>query len=106
MTYQKIITPFVEGVIPEDDLQAILRDTYAEFRHNAVAPMVQIGANQWVLELFHGPTLAFKDFALQLPGRLLDSRVNRWSWPIGTGPSTPGVVWTAWGTGPTMPTSI
>ncbi|MEH6635725.1 MAG: threonine synthase, partial [Halioglobus sp.] len=45
--------------------------------HNAVAPMVQIGANQWVLELFHGPTLAFKDFALQLLGRLLDYILQR-----------------------------
>jgi threonine synthase len=74
---QRIITPFVEGVIPEDDLRVILRDTYAEFRHNAVAPMVQIAANQWVLELFHGPTLAFKDFALQLLGRILDYVLER-----------------------------
>ncbi|MGB1141315.1 MAG: threonine synthase, partial [Halioglobus sp.] len=49
----------------------------AEFRHNAVAPMVQVEANQWVLELFHGPTLAFKDFALQLLGRLLDYVLER-----------------------------
>ena len=56
---------------------AILQETYAEFRHNAVAPLVQIAANQWVLELFHGPTLAFKDFALQLLGRLLDYVLER-----------------------------
>jgi threonine synthase len=74
---QKIITPFVEDCIPADDLQAILEETYAEFRHNAVAPMVQLAANQWVLELFHGPTLAFKDFALQLLGRLLDYMLER-----------------------------
>jgi threonine synthase len=74
---QKIITPFVDGCIPEQDLKAILEETYAEFRHDAVAPMVQIGANQWVLELFHGPTLAFKDFALQLLGRLLDYVLER-----------------------------
>ena len=74
---QKIITPFVEDCIPADDLQAILEETYAEFRHNAVAPMVQVAANQWVLELFHGPTLAFKDFALQLLGRLLDYVLER-----------------------------
>ena len=73
----KIITPFVEDCIPADDLQDILRETYAEFRHNAVAPLVQIGANRWVLELFHGPTLAFKDFALQLLGRLLDYVLER-----------------------------
>jgi threonine synthase len=73
----KIITPFVEGCIPADDLRNILSETYAEFRHNAVAPMVQIGSDQWVLELFHGPTLAFKDFALQLLGRLLDYVLER-----------------------------
>ena len=73
----KIIEPFVAGEIPSDDLAAILDETYAEFRHNAVAPMVQIDSNQWVLELFHGPTLAFKDFALQLLGRLLDYVLER-----------------------------
>lgn len=74
---QKIITPFVDDCIPANDLSAIITATYAEFRHNAVAPLVQIGANQWVLELFHGPTLAFKDFALQLLGRLLDFVLER-----------------------------
>jgi threonine synthase len=74
---QKIITPFVDDCIPADELSAILAATYAEFRHRAVAPLVQIGPNQWVLELFHGPTLAFKDFALQLLGRLLDFVLER-----------------------------
>jgi len=74
---QKIITPFVEDSIPAQDLQTILEDTYAAFRHSAVAPLVQIDSGQWVLELFHGPTLAFKDFALQLLGRLLDYVLER-----------------------------
>ena len=74
---QKIITPFVQDCIPANDLQQMVVETYAEFRHNAVAPVVQIGVNQWVLELFHGPTLAFKDFALQLLGRLLDYVLER-----------------------------
>ena len=73
----KIISPFVDDSIPPHDLKAIIDETYAEFRHNAVAPMVQVAANQWVLELFHGPTLAFKDFALQLLGRLLDYILER-----------------------------
>ena len=73
----KIISPFVDDCIPADDLKRIVDDTYAQFRHNAVAPLVQLGANQWVLELFHGPTLAFKDFALQLLGRLLDYVLER-----------------------------
>jgi threonine synthase len=74
---QAIVSPFVADAIPAGDLRAILEETYAEFRHNAVAPMVQIDHNQWVLELFHGPTLAFKDFALQLLGRLLDYVLER-----------------------------
>jgi len=47
-------------------------DAYAQFRHPATTPLVQIGPDEWVLELFHGPTLAFKDVALQLVGRLFD----------------------------------
>jgi threonine synthase len=74
---EKILAPFVDDCIAGDDLRAIIRETYREFRHDAVAPMVQLGANQWVLELFHGPTLAFKDFALQLLGRLLDHVLER-----------------------------
>jgi len=73
----KLITPFVADSIPVADLKTLVDDTYAEFRHNAVAPLVQLGANQWLLELFHGPTLAFKDFALQLLGRLLDYVLER-----------------------------
>ena len=68
----EIVSPFIGDCINEDDLRAILKDTYSSFRHPAVAPLVQLEHNQWVLELFQGPTLAFKDFALQLLGRLLD----------------------------------
>ncbi|WP_305857293.1 threonine synthase [Balneatrix alpica] len=67
-----ILQPFVAGAISDDEFKTMLQETYAGFRHQAVAPLVQLGANEWVLELFHGPTLAFKDFALQLLGRLLD----------------------------------
>lgn len=72
-----VISPFVSGAIDDDELKQILRDTYAEFHHAAVAPLVQIAPNDWVLELFQGPTLAFKDFALQLLGRLLDVVLER-----------------------------
>ncbi|MGO0306763.1 threonine synthase [Endozoicomonas acroporae] len=68
----EIIQPFVGGTIPDDKLRQMIDDSYAGFSHQAVAPLQQLGANQWVIELFHGPTLAFKDFALQLLGRLLD----------------------------------
>jgi threonine synthase len=73
----QILRPFVADCIPEPDLEAMLADCYREFRHEAVAPLVQLGSNEWVLELFHGPTLAFKDFALQLLGRLLDYVLER-----------------------------
>ncbi len=68
----KVITPFVDGAIPDADLKKIIDDSYATFRHDAIAPMVQTGHNEWILELFQGPTLAFKDFALQFLGNLLD----------------------------------
>jgi threonine synthase len=73
----KIVAPFVDGDIPSADLKAIIDDTYKQFRHTGVAPLVQLAKNDWVLELFHGPTLAFKDFALQLLGRLLDYVLER-----------------------------
>ena len=72
-----VVKPFVEGSIPVHDLKVLIDDTYAVFRHDAVAPLVQLDHNQWVMELFHGPTLAFKDFALQLLGRLLDYVLER-----------------------------
>jgi threonine synthase len=68
----RILMPFVEGAIPSETLLTLCEETYAAFAHKAVAPLKQIDNQQWVLELFHGPTLAFKDFALQLLGRLLD----------------------------------
>ena len=60
------------GAIPRGDLLALARDAYARFGHPAVTPLVQIDRNLWVLELFHGPTLAFKDVAMQLVARLMD----------------------------------
>ena len=67
-----IIKPFVAGEISDDDLGRMAFEAYATFRHPAVAPLNQTGANQFVLELFHGPTLAFKDVAMQLIARLMD----------------------------------
>jgi len=67
-----VMRPFVTESIDDAEFKAILKDTYGVFAHNAVAPLRQLNANEWVMELFHGPTLAFKDFALQLLGRLLD----------------------------------
>ena len=72
-----IVQPFVGDCIPADDLKAIIDDTYIDFRHPSIAPLVQLDQNEWVLELFQGPTLAFKDFALQMLGRLLDYVLER-----------------------------
>lgn len=68
----KVMWPFVEGEVPESEFKRMIDEAYAGFNHSAVAPMVQTDNNEWVLELFRGPTLAFKDFALQLLGRLMD----------------------------------
>lgn len=68
----KVIKPFVNGEIPDDVLQSLITDSYKAFSHPAVAPLRMLDVNEWVLELYCGPTLAFKDFALQLLGRLLD----------------------------------
>jgi threonine synthase len=68
----KIISPFVAGCISDADLKVMIDETYEGFDHSAVAPLKELSTNEWVLELFHGPTLAFKDFALQLLGRLMD----------------------------------
>ncbi len=68
----KVIAPFVAGEVPDADLQKIIDDSYSTFRHDAIAPLVQTAHNEWILELFQGPTLAFKDFALQFLGNLLD----------------------------------
>lgn len=76
LSYQElafnIMSPFMVGEVPENDLRELIRDTYSTFRHDAIAPLVQTGHNEFILELFQGPTLAFKDFALQFLGNLLD----------------------------------
>jgi threonine synthase len=68
----RVMQPFVGDAIPFATLQTICRDAYAGFVHPAVVPMVQLDTNLWSLELFHGPTLAFKDMAMQVLGRLFD----------------------------------
>ncbi len=68
----RILALFAGESIPFSTLQAMCRDSYAAFAHPAVVPLVQLDAGLWVQELFHGPTLAFKDVALQLLGRIFD----------------------------------
>jgi len=73
----KIVTPFIGDEIEGSALSNIIRQSYAEFDHPDVAPLTNLAANEWLLELYHGPTLAFKDFALQVLGRLLDHVLTR-----------------------------
>ena len=73
----RILTPFVGNALSEDELRQLLHESYDGFRHDAIAPLKQMGHNQYVLELFQGPTLAFKDFALQFLGRLLSFILER-----------------------------
>src|SRR5262249_6189938 len=84
-----VIGPFVGDAIPAYDLARMAREAYGNFRHPAVAPLVQFGVNDFVLELFHGPTLAFKDLAMQLLGRLMDHMLAAGGerTPIGVAPS-------------------
>ncbi len=70
-----VVWPFVDGVTREA-LASMCADAYATFQHAAVCPLVEIEPNLWLLELFHGPTLAFKDVALQLLGRMLDAELQ------------------------------
>ncbi len=68
----RVMAPFVKGSVIEHKLEDLTRRAYSSFAHTAVAPMIQTAANEWLLELFHGPTLAFKDFALQCVGLMFD----------------------------------
>ncbi len=67
-----VMQPFVADDLDPEVLLGLCRDAYGTFDHAAVAPLVQIDDRHWLLELFHGPTLAFKDIALQLVGRMFD----------------------------------
>ena len=68
----RLMAPYVDGAIADAPFQAMIADAYKNFGHPAVAPLVQLDDSLWLIELFHGPTLAFKDYPLQLVGRLFD----------------------------------
>lgn len=68
----EVIAPFAGDSMPQPDLARMAQEAYGTFRHPAVAPLVQLNPGLFVLELFHGPTLAFKDLAMQLVARLMD----------------------------------
>ena len=73
----RVMAPFVADAFAEDELAAMVRDAYAGFGHPARAPLRQLGPDHFLLELFHGPTLAFKDFAMQLIGRMFAAVLAR-----------------------------
>ncbi len=70
----RVIEPFVGNCLTPQEISLLIEQTYntGAFRHAAIAPLVQIGPNAWIMELFHGPTIAFKDYALQFLGRLFN----------------------------------
>ncbi|MEM8851108.1 MAG: threonine synthase [Pseudomonadota bacterium] len=73
----RIMSPFVADAFSEADFADMVTRAYAGFGHDARAPLVQLGPNHHLLELFHGPTLAFKDFAMQLIGQMFEHSLQR-----------------------------
>jgi len=73
----RIMRPFIGDCFTEPEFRAIIGRAYAGFDHAACCPLVQIGPNEWVLELHHGPTLAFKDVAMQLIGQMFEAVLQR-----------------------------
>jgi threonine synthase len=73
----RIMAPFIDEDFDPDEIKSLTADAYAGFRHAAVAPLTQIDDNLFALELFHGPTLAFKDFAMQWLGQAMNRILRR-----------------------------
>ncbi|NDF11639.1 MAG: threonine synthase [Proteobacteria bacterium] len=73
----QIIKPFTGGYLSDADLKAVIEKSYTGFDDPKIAPLKKLGKDEYLLELFHGPTLAFKDFALQMLGNLLDYKLTR-----------------------------
>ncbi len=71
-TAARVMQPFIGDALTETELRALCNQAYGGFSHDAVTPLVQLDSQHWLLELFHGPTLAFKDVALQLLGLLFE----------------------------------
>ncbi len=73
----RLLAPFTVGCFGESDLLRLARRAYVDFDHPAIAPLRHLAADGWLLELFHGPTLAFKDFAMQLLAAMFDDVLTR-----------------------------
>jgi len=72
-----VLAPYVAGEIADADFHPMVDEAYATFHHPAVTPLVQTRSNEWILELYHGPTMAFKDVAMQLLARMMDHVLQR-----------------------------
>lgn len=73
----RVMIPFMGDFLAESDLRRMIEAAYASFNHPSVTPLVQSGDGEWILELFRGPTLAFKDVAMQILGRVMDHALTR-----------------------------
>ena len=73
----RVMRPYLGDTFTDDEFRSLIAKAYAGFGHAARAPLVQLGANHFLLELFHGPTLAFKDFAMQLIGQMMQAALAK-----------------------------
>ncbi|MGB8814071.1 MAG: threonine synthase, partial [Paracoccaceae bacterium] len=73
----RVMRPYLGDTFGDDEFRGLIAAAYAGFGHAARAPMVQLGPNHFLLELFHGPTLAFKDFAMQLIGQMMQAALAK-----------------------------
>ncbi|MBL9050418.1 MAG: threonine synthase [Tabrizicola sp.] len=73
----RVMRPFLGGFFTDDEFRGLIDKAYGGFHHAARAPMVQLGSNHFLLELFHGPTLAFKDFAMSLIGQMMQAALAK-----------------------------
>lgn len=73
----RVMRPFMGDTFADDEFRGLIAKAYAGFGHAARAPLVQLAPNHFLLELFHGPTLAFKDFAMQLIGQMMQAALAK-----------------------------
>ena len=73
----RVMRPYLGDTFGDDEFRGLIAKAYSGFGHAARAPLVQLGPNHFLLELFHGPTLAFKDFAMQLIGQMMQAALAK-----------------------------
>ena len=73
----EILAPFTSGSLNREDLRELVTRAYESFTHREIIPLKELGPNMWLMELFHGPTLAFKDVALQLVGQMFAHELSK-----------------------------